>query len=55
VASESNYKLYIYGDHVGEFDDTTYKGGSLGIITDNFDEENPVNFYFDEMVVGYLQ
>lgn len=55
VASEGNYKLYINGEQVGEFDDTTYSGGSLGIITDNFDEENPVNFYFDEMVVGFLQ
>jgi hypothetical protein len=47
--------LYINGEQVGEFEDATYSGGSAGIITDNFDEEKPVNYYFDEMKVGYLQ
>ena len=55
VGGDSNYKLYINGEQVGEFDDATYRGGSLGIIADNFDEEKPVSFYFDEMKLGYLQ
>lgn len=55
VADESRYTLYINGEEVGKFEDATYTGGSLGIITDNFDEEKPVTFYFDEMLVGYLQ
>jgi hypothetical protein len=46
------YYLYINGHMVTSFSDATYSGGTFGIITDNFDEESPVIFYFDDYAVG---
>ncbi len=46
------YFLYINGLMVDSFVDSSYSGGTFGVIVDNFDEENPAIFYFDDYVVG---
>jgi hypothetical protein len=46
------YYVYINGHMVDSFTDATYSGGTFGIIVDNFDEEAPAVFYFDDYAVG---
>ena len=46
------YYVYINGHMVDTFTDATYNGGTFGVIADNFDEEWPVIFYFDDYVMG---
>lgn len=55
VGAGSRHTLYINGEQVGEFEDKTYTGGSFGLITDNFDEAQPVNFYFDNLQTGTVK
>jgi hypothetical protein len=52
VGQGDTYQLYINGQQVDTFTDATYSGGTFGIITNNYDEEAPVTFYFDDLVAG---
>lgn len=46
------YNLYINGQQVNTFTDAAYKGGTFGFVVDNYDEEKPANFTFDDLTVG---
>jgi hypothetical protein len=46
------YYLYVNGQMVTSFSDATYSGGTFGILVDNFDEEAPATFYFDDLAIG---
>ncbi|WP_423225372.1 clostripain-related cysteine peptidase [Candidatus Amarolinea aalborgensis] len=46
------YRLYINGRQVASFNDDRYQGGSFGLIADNYDEEAPAGFTFDELTLG---
>jgi hypothetical protein len=46
------YNLYINGRQVNTFTDAAHSGGTIGIIANNFDEENPVTFYYDDLTIG---
>ena len=52
VGSEGFYLLYVNGVQVGEFADDSYGAGSAGYMVENFDEEAPAAFVFDDFVVG---
>ncbi|MGL4648307.1 MAG: hypothetical protein ACRC1H_02770, partial [Caldilineaceae bacterium] len=53
VAGENGvYRLFINGEQVDEFTDDTYSGGSVGYVVENFDEEAPAAFVFDDLIVG---
>ena len=46
------YFVYINSQMVDSFVDATYSEGTFGIIADNFDEEWPAYFYFDDYTIG---
>jgi hypothetical protein len=46
------YLLFINGHMVNRFSDPTYYGGTFGIIVDNFDEQSPAHFFFDDLTIG---
>ncbi|MBK9234115.1 MAG: hypothetical protein IPO15_25565 [Anaerolineae bacterium] len=46
------YRLYINGRQVARFSDDRYQGGSFGLIADNYDEQAPVSFTFDQLTMG---
>ncbi|MGB2773426.1 MAG: hypothetical protein WBF31_13995, partial [Anaerolineae bacterium] len=46
------YRLYINGRQVASFNDDRYQGGSFGLIADNYDEQAPVSFTFDQLTMG---
>ncbi len=46
------YYLYINNQMVTSFSDASYAGGTFGIIVDNFDEDWPAIFYFDDFTMG---
>lgn len=52
VGQGETYNLYINGQQVDTFTDATHSGGTFGIISNNFDEEAPVTFYYDDLTVG---
>lgn len=52
VGQGDTYNIYINGQQVNTFTDATHSGGVPGIIANNFDEENPVTFYYDDLTVG---
>jgi hypothetical protein len=52
VGHGTHYDLFINNQQVDQFDDDTYSGGSYGVISDNFDTQDPAQFFFDEYTVG---
>ncbi len=46
------YRLYINGRQVASFNDDRYQGGAFGLIADNYDEQAPASFTFDELTMG---
>lgn len=52
VGAEGVYALYVNGAQVGEFADGSYSEGGFGYIVENYDEEVPAAFVFDDLRVG---
>lgn len=52
VGSEGYYALFVNGVMVGDFEDASYGAGSAGYLVENFDEETPAAFAFDDFWVG---
>ncbi len=53
VAGEDDlYRLYINGQEVAGFSDSSYSGGTIGIVAEDFSQEEWATFYFDEVTVG---
>ena len=52
VGQGDTYNLYINGQQVDTFTDANHRGGTFGIISNNYDEQAPVTLYFDDYVVG---
>ncbi len=46
------YFLYINGQQVDSFTDADFSGGTFGYMVDNFDQDNPVSFTFDDLTAG---
>ena len=51
-AHGDKYLLFINGHMVDSFSDSSYHGGTFGIIVDNFDEQSSARFFFDDLIVG---
>lgn len=52
VGADGYYSLYVNGVQVGDFADDSYGAGSAGYLVENFDEEAPAAFVFDDFWVG---
>ena len=52
MGTEGYYQLYVNGVMVGDFEDDSYGPGSAGYLVENFDEEVPATFVFDDFWVG---
>ncbi|MFN2202428.1 MAG: clostripain-related cysteine peptidase, partial [Caldilineaceae bacterium] len=52
VGADGVYDLYINGIQVSEITDDSYQNGSAGYMVENFDEEAPAAFGFDDFTVG---
>lgn len=46
------YNLYINGHQVDSFSDADFSKGTFGFMVDNFDEQLPTTFTFDDLKVG---
>jgi hypothetical protein len=46
------YNLYINGHQVDSFNNADFSKGTFGFMVDNFDEELPTSFTFDDLKVG---
>ena len=49
VSQGEIYDLYVNDRWVGSFTDGDHSGGTIGIIAENYDEEAPSTFYFDDL------
>jgi hypothetical protein len=53
VANGSTYSLYVNDVELFSFTDDRFRGGSIGLLADNFDEEAGILLEFDDLVVGF--
>jgi hypothetical protein len=54
VGQGAEYTLYINGAQVGSFSDDSYSGGSIGIVADAYDPDQPASFFYDDLAVYEL-